>query len=63
MRVPNFRCGVSSRNTKDWKFSEIDFGKNTATDTGSVRTVLDKSSVAAVTFFGQTKKYYVWWLD
>lgn len=54
---------VKSSDHHDWNFSEVPFDKNTATDTDAVTAVLDKSDIAAVAFFGQAQRYYIWWLS
>ncbi|MCD2191843.1 hypothetical protein LQ327_00360 [Actinomycetospora endophytica] len=43
-----------------WHFTAVQFDPNTDTDTKSVTDELDDSDFAAVTFFGQDNKYYVW---
>jgi hypothetical protein len=53
---------VPSSHNQNWHFKEVQFDVNTDTDTDTVSTELNQSDLAAVTFFGQTKKYYVWWL-
>jgi hypothetical protein len=53
---------VPSNHNQNWHFKEIQFDGSTDTDTQAVTTELNQSDLAAVTFFGQTKKYYVWWL-
>ena len=55
-------CRVA-RSPQKWKFAEIDFDKNSNVDTDKVTSTLDESSVAAVTFLGQQKKYYAGWLE
>jgi hypothetical protein len=46
-----------------WTLTPIDFKPPPDdTDTDMVRTTLDGTDIAAVTFYGQDKKYYVWWL-
>jgi len=54
---------VPSHDHKDWPFKEGPFYLNSDDDTKAVTKELNKSDLAAVTFFGQEKKYYVWWLD
>ena len=64
MRAKRFNVWyVKSSDHHDWNFSEVPFDKNTATDTDAVTAVLDKSDIAAVTFFGQAQRYYIWWLS
>jgi|tagenome__1003787_1003787.scaffolds.fasta_scaffold19301684_1 adenosine deaminase len=52
-----------SHHNQNWQFAEIDFDPTSDTDTDKVTSVLNGSDLAAVTFFGQTRKYYVWWLS
>lgn len=54
---------VPSSHHQNWHFKEIQFDVSTDTDTQAVTAELNQSDLAAVTFFGQTKKYYVWWLN
>lgn len=54
---------VPTHHNQNWHFKEISFDLNSDNDTKAVTAELNRSDLAAVTFFGQEKKYYVWWLD
>jgi hypothetical protein len=53
---------VPSNHNHQWHFKEIQFDLNADTDTKAVTAEIDQSEFAAVTFFGQTNSFYVWWL-
>jgi len=45
-----------------WRFDGIDLDKPADTDADKVTAILKNAREYAVTFYGQDKKYYVWWL-
>jgi hypothetical protein len=63
----NAKYGVWYVRTNDddneWQLSQVAFDLNSTVDTDSVTKILEGSETAAVTFFGQDKKYYVWWRE
>ena len=52
---------TSSSYNQNWHFEEIQLDLASDVDTKAVTAEIDQSYLAAVTLYGQDKKYYVWW--
>lgn len=52
---------TTSSHNENWHFKEVQLDLASDVDTKAVTAETDKSDLAAVTFYGQDKKYYIWW--
>lgn len=53
---------LPSSHSKHWKLAVVDFDPNSDNDTKAITHILKNSDESTVTFVGQLKKYFVWWL-